>query len=204
MAKLPKPDLTQIVAVEPELVERSEPLWRVHPAVGEHRLAWNALREFGPLRTARFDPWLPPPGPRDTGVGYFGFDWATCLAEVFQVKRQVDLTQPGSQISAFRPTRPVRLLDLRGDYPIKVGASHKINNGPKNVCREWAVAFSAAVPNLEGMIFTGMAGRDCVVLYDPAKDAFGPAPLFSRALDDDVIRDRVAQAAASINFGVLA
>ena len=183
MAKLPKPDLKHVVAVDPEIVERVEPLWRIHQAVGPHTLAWNAL---------------------DSGVGYFGFEWATCLAEVFATKRQVDLTQPGKQLSGFVPIRPLRLLDLTTGYPILVGASHKINSGPKDVCREWAVAFVTTFPDLDGMLYTGMAGHDCVVLFDPARDAFGSAPSFSRPLEDRVIRDRVVQAAKGINYDVLA
>lgn len=204
MAKLPKPDLKLVGAVDPEIVERVEPLWRIHQAVGPHTLAWNALREYGPLDSARFDPWPPPEQGRDSGVGYFGFEWATCLAEVFATKRQVDLTQPGKQLSGLVPIRALRLLDLTTGYPILVGASHKINSGPKDVCRKWAVAFTTTFPDLDGMLYTGMAGRDCVVLFDPARDAFGSAPSFSRTLEDRVVRDRVVQAAKGINYDVLA
>jgi hypothetical protein len=53
------------------------------------------------------------------------------------------------------------------------------------------------------MLYTGMAGRDCVVLYEPALDALPDAPMFSKALDDRVIRDRVADAAAQIKYDLL-
>lgn len=203
--KLPHPDLDKIAAHDPVLVDRPDPFWRIHPATGPHPLVWNALRTVGPV-DARFDPWpgdVKAPEPQVGGVGYFAFTWAACLAEVYQITRTIDLTRPGRQISGFEPARPLQLLDLTDTYAIRVGASNKIASGPRNICREWAVALTTVHPDLDGMVFTGMANQDCVVLFGPAADVFPQQPSFSKALDDRLIRSRVGDAAQEIGYRLL-
>lgn len=200
MAKLPKPDLATIRSVAPVYAERHETLWRAHLVLGDHPLMWNDLRRHGPLPSARFDPWPPPPQDRETGAGYFAFDVATCLAEVFQETRRINAREPGYQLSAFTPTRALSLLDLRGDYPIQMGASHTINGGHKNRCRQWACALATVHPDADGMLFHAMTGKDCLVLWEPGSDAFGEAPDFSRPLQDRGLARTVATAAQHINY----
>lgn len=201
--KLPWPDAEAIAATPPEVsrVEPSTVLWRLHDVSGEHPVGWNSLRHRGPLPTARFDPWDPPAGERADGVAYFGFDWPACLAEVFQTTRVVE-SRPGRVllITGFRPVRALSLLDLRGDYPIRVGASHLLNSGPRSRCRSWAAALRRAHPDLDGMLYLGMAARPCAVLY--VDDIFGDVPDFSRQLNDPAIADYVATAATQIGYNV--
>src|SRR5665811_2003327 len=200
MAKLPKPDLDVIASVPPITTERTEVLWRVHYVLGDYPRMWNELRRFGPLPSARFDPWPTPTGAQDTGVAYFAFDVATCLAEMFQETRKINLAEPGYQLSAFTPTRALSLLDVRGDYPIQIGASHTLNGGQRNRCREWAVALAAVHSGADGMLFQGITGKDCVVMWEPGTDAIADAPDFSRPLGDPSIRQTVATAAKQINY----
>lgn len=204
MPKLPRPDVEVIASVEPAYETCGGVLWRVQTVLGDYALAWDELRRFGPFPSARFDPWTPPMAVRESGVGYFGFDIATCLAEVFQETRMVNTRAVGYQLTAFTVTRTLRLLDVRGDYPIRVGASHSLNGGAKDRCREWAAAFVTAFPDLDGLLYSGMAGRDCAVLYDPARDAFGDGPDFSRALEDPAIAERIANAVQEIGYQHLA
>lgn len=206
MAKLPWPELTTIGAVAGSVAAVDRDVWRLHTPAGAYPLRWDELRAFGPLPGARFDPWLPPPAdraadPLTSGVGYFGFDIPTCLAEAFQTRRIVD-RGAGVQLTAFSPTRQLRLLDLRGGWPIAIGASHLINSGPKDRCRAWAHALRTAHPGCDGLLYTGMAGRDCVALYAPPGDVFPLRPAFSKPLADPTLDSYLASAAEQIGYGV--
>lgn len=208
MAKLPWPDPATIASVTTTEVAVDRNLWRLHRATGAHPLRWSQLRTFGPLLTARFDPWLPPPEERNadpltSGVGYFGCDVPTCLAEVFQSRRIID-REGGVQLTAFEPIRPLRLLDLRGGWPIAIGASHLINSGPKDRCRAWAHAIRSVLPDHDGLLYTGMAGRDCIVLYAPPGDVFPELPAFTKPLADPALDSYIANAAEQIGYGVRA
>lgn len=206
MPKLPWPDPDRIARVEAEVTTLDRPLWRLHTPAGDHPVRWDGLRAHGPLPGARFDPWLPPPGPREddlvtAGVGYFGLDVATCLADVFQARRAVD-RDGGVQLTAFEPVRTLRLLDLRAGWPITLGASHLINSGPRDRCRAWAHALRSAYPGHDGLLYTGMAGRDCVALCSPPGDVFPEQPAFSKPLADPALDPYLADAAEQIGYGV--
>jgi hypothetical protein len=202
VAKLPEPDPGRLAATPAEYAEIDGVLWRLHsPHHLDHPMRWDELRTFGPLFTARFDPWLPPPKERaPEGVGYFGRDVPTCLAEVFQDTRHVSTSRRGLQLTAFAPTRPLRLLDLRGSWPIRIGASHLINSGPRRRCRVWAHALRKAYPAADGLVFTGMAGRDCVTLH--TREAFPDVPDFSRPLSDPALASRIADACSQIGYAL--
>jgi hypothetical protein len=204
VAKLPKPDLDRIRATPAEYETTSEFLWRLHsPSHPEHPTRWDQLRTFGPLKDARFDPWSPPADEHATeSVGYFGLDMATCLAEKFQTTRHVNPNRFKLQLTAFRPQRTLMLLDLRHEWPIKLGASHTINSGPKHLCRQWAQALRGGFPDADGLCYTGMAGRDCVVLYGPVDGVFPSVPDFSRPLRDPAMASRVADACQQIGYSL--
>lgn len=207
MAKLPDPDPAVIASKGTVVAVVHTHLWRLHAPAGRHPTRWDQLRAYGPIASARYDPWLPPPqdrtaDPVTTGVGYFGFDVPTCLAEVFQTSRHISIYRDGLQLSAFLPTRPLRLLDLREAWPITIGASHAINSGPKNRCRVWAHAIRSVHPGHNGFLYTGMAGRSCVVLYSPPGDVFPATPDFTKALADPGLAPYIADAAEQIGYAL--
>jgi hypothetical protein len=178
----------------------------LHVPVGDNPLRWNQLRSFGPLASARFDPWLPPSNDRAADpvtrdVGYFAFDIPSRLAEVFQARRIVD-RGGGVQLSAFTPARQLQLLDLRGGRPIAIGASHLSNSGPKDRCRAWAHAIRCVHPDCDGLMYTGMAGRDCLALYTPPGDVFPARPAFTKVLADPALDPYLASAAEQLGYGV--
>ena len=107
MTKLPGPDPDRLARTPAEYAEVDDVLWRLHsPHHPDHPMRWDELRTFGPLFTARFDPWPPPPKERaPDGVAYFGRDVPTCLAEVFQETRHVNTSRGGLQLTAFTSTR---------------------------------------------------------------------------------------------------
>jgi len=200
VVKLPAPDLDKIRDIEPQTWTGCSVLWRLHETRGNHPLEWNELRRFGPLRSARFDPWIDDPAMRDEGVGYFGSDVAACLAEVFQETRHIDALNSGFHLSAFTATRELVLLDLRGGYPIAVGASHSLNGGNRLLCRRWSHAFRTVYPEIDGYVYAGMTGRNCMALFDPALSAFPDLPEFTRAISDTGLAARLADAAQDIGY----
>jgi RES domain-containing protein len=204
VAKLPEPDPARLAATPAEYAEIRDVLWRLHsPHHPDHPMRWDETRTYGPLTTARFDPWLPPPKERaPEGVAYFGRDVPTCVAEVFQDTRHVSTSRRGLQLTAFVPSRTLRLLDLRGSWPISIGASHLINSGPRRRCRAWAHALRNAHPDADGLIFTGMAGRDCVTVFDPPGGLFPEAPEFSRPFSDPALASRIADACSQIGYAL--
>jgi len=208
VAKLPSPDPEKIAAVGADYSVTQRVMWRLHtPTHPTYPMRWDQWRSFGPLSTARFDPWLPPPSDRSAdpvteGVGYFGFDIATCLAEVFQTNRHISTTRQALQLSAFEPRRQLRLLDLRRDWPIAIGASHAINSGPKHRCRSWAEAIREVHPDCDGLLFTGMAGRDSVVLHTPPGDVFPDSPAFTKPLSDPGLASFIADSAVQIGYAL--
>jgi hypothetical protein len=207
MAKLPDPDPAVIASKGAVVAVVQRHLWRLHTPAGRHPARWDHLRTYGPIASARYDPWVPPPkdrtaDPVTAAVGYFGFDIPTCLAEVFQTTRHISTDRGGIQLTAFMPTRQLRLLDLRDSWPIAIGASHAINSGPKNRCRAWAHAIRSVHSGYDGFLYTGLAGRGCVVLYSPPGDLFPAVPDFTKPLADPGLAPYVADAAERIGYAL--
>lgn len=160
-------------------------LWRVHRTVGENVLAWSALRHWGPAVTMRFDPHPPPAGiHREIGVSYVALDLATAVVEVFQQQRVIDVAGGRPKATSWRPTRPLHLLDLTGDWALRNGASHSLVSGPRSTCRTWARAIAETWPDLDGLWSQStLTGRTNITLWTPAADSFPTNPDFSEYLD---------------------
>lgn len=153
--KLPPPRLHRIREVDGEYhaLPAGSTLWRIHTTAGPHAMAWNELRRFGPIRRFRFDP--QPPGPPTVhpseGVIYLAPDIATCMAETFQDTRSIRPSAARS-LSGFETATELHLLDLTGDWPLKVGAAHAINaTAAKQTTKAWAVAFRTCFPSADGL-----------------------------------------------------
>lgn len=207
MAKLPRPPTPEV------LYERGNPppwaedipeiIWRVRRTRGGHPMQWNAFRSFGPLATARFDPHDPPARVQRESVAYFGATWPVCLAEVFQDTRVIDTRLGTPFITGVRPTRKLQLIDLRGGWPLSIGASHHINTGRKDHSRGWGRAMRRAWPNADGLASTGIDAGTVVTLFAPAQGSLGSAPVFDRPLADEAIEVELATAAEAIGFDLV-
>jgi hypothetical protein len=207
MAKLPAPPpVERLRAIGADLVAVAQhtDLVRVHDTVGEHVVGWNRLRHFGPLTRCRFDPHEPPPHLQSAGVSYLSLDLPTALAERFQETRVVNRRWGGPQLSVFRPTRTIRLLDLTGDWPLRAGASHAINTGRRDTCRAWARTIVAAWPDLEGLWHTSsMSAKPLVTLFKAAADVFPDHPLLSEPLSHPGLASWLAEACLRIGYLLL-
>lgn len=160
-------------------------LWRIHRTVGDHVLPWSALRHWGPNSTMRFDPHPPPATDHpDVGVTYTALDIATAVTETFQQQRIIDTASGRPKATAWRPTRPLRLLNLTGDWALRNGASHSLASGPRATCRAWARTIAAKWTDLDGLWSQStLTGRTNVTLWTPATDTFPTVPEFSEYVE---------------------
>lgn len=201
--KLPLPPPTEQLRYQPQHrheLDAETVLWRVHRTSGEHVVPWNRLRYWGPSATMRFDPHEPPSRTQDRGVSYTALTVPTALAEVFQQTRVLNSRRGAPYLTAWSPTRALRLLDLTGTWPIQAGASHVINTGRRDYCRAWARAIHTAWPELDGLWHhSAMTGGDAVTLFTHAGDSFPARPMLSLPLDHPGLRGHVLAAAAQLN-----
>ena len=189
-----------VVALAPHTV-----LWRVHRTSGAHTLAWNEMRAFGPT-DARFDPHPLPPG--DTSgelVLYLALDVVTCLAEVFQSTRVIARRRGSPYVTGLQLTRSVHLLDLAGRWPTRAGASQLLNSGGREKARGWARSIRAAYPHLDGLWHPSSmyAGRPCVTLWAPARDALPEQPVVAEPLAHPGLTSALAAAANELGYQLL-
>jgi len=179
-------------------------LWRVQPTTGLHVVPWNELRRFGPVPGGRFDPHEPPPHDQSEGVQYLALDLATALAEHFQATRVVDRRRRNPVLVAWKPTRTLRLADLTGSWPLRVGASHVLNTGPRTRSQEWARCIRLAFRRLDGLWYTSSTtGRPSVALFSPARGAIPAAPELSQVLSHPGLTPWLAGATADIGYTLL-
>lgn len=100
-------------------------------------------------------------------------------------------------------TRVLRLLDRRGTWPIRQGASHAINPGPQPVCRRWAHAIAVHPKAVDGLLYaSSMTGANAAALFLPAADSFPPYPDLSISLNDPGIVAALKSAAERINYTI--
>lgn len=188
MARLPLPPAQAVLVSE---LRPTEDIVAVHPATrlvriftahGNHPQQWNTFRYTGPLAHGRFDP--QPPGRDETavhdpqhGVLYFALSVRTSVAEVFQTTSTVDRKTRGPRLGIIRPARTLRLLDLTGLWPTRVGASQEISSGPKKTTQAWARAIRSAFDELDGVWYRSSmdGGGPTLCLWDPPAASALPA-----------------------------
>lgn len=207
-AKVPRVPPGPLSVHSSEVVEYAGPQWRIHRTAGRHLVAWNEARRYGPLTSMRFDPHPTDPcGPAlhpSIGVHYSAVDITTAVAETFQRVRAVDLFAGGPVLTGWRPVRPLRLLDLAGTWALRQGAAQSLTAAPRSVCRAWAHAVHAELPELDGMWAPStMTGAANIVLWHRAVDALPAAPAFTRPLDHPDVRRMLGPICAGIGYRLL-
>lgn len=161
-------------------------LWQIANTAGPYPVAFAAMRSYGPLASARFDP-HPGPGADSATerVLYAAETLLTALAERFQHNREFRRSDPSlPMVYGWFPTRELRLLDLSGAGAVTLDASHAISGYRKDIARRWARALRQAWPDADGLLYaSSMTGQQCLTLWAPASDSFPPAPKFARGID---------------------
>lgn len=216
MARLPLPPAHTVLAgqLQDEDVVAVHPatrLVRIFSAHGRYPQRWNSFRRTGPLPHGRFDPQHPGHGgaPVDdpgNGVVYFGLSMRTSVAEVFQTTSVVDRRTNGPRLVIVRPERTLRLLDLSGLWPTRVGASQEISSGPKKITQAWARAIRAAFSGLDGLWYRSSmdAGGPAVCLWDPpAADALPVEPDALLPLDHPGLDIPLGRVCEQLNYVLL-
>lgn len=208
VAKLPDPPgRAALRRLEPSVQVLSAQTWvaRVYFAGGDHPMAWNTFRDWGPARLARFDHQLPDergqPRHQARAVLYGAPLGLTCIAEVFQHSRVIDRLRRDPFLTIFQLARPVRLLDLTGEFATRMGASLAIHSGPRDRTRRWAVALDDAY-GLDGFHYLSSMhpGAVAFVLNERARDALPASPAFNRPLADPILTDVIDACATRLGY----
>ncbi|WP_199438833.1 RES family NAD+ phosphorylase [Umezawaea beigongshangensis] len=217
MSRLPQPPAPAVLQAhlrrteDVVAVHHATRLVRVFTAKGEHPQNWNSFRYTGPLPHARFDTQAPRPDgvpfeDREQGVLYFGLSVRTSIAEVFQATSVVDRHTRSPFVVVFRPRRTLRLLDLAGLWPTRVGASQEMSSGPKHLTQAWARAIRAAYPELDGLWYRSSmdSGNPAVCLWDPPATTGLPAtPDVLLPLDHPGLDLPLARVCEDLNYTLL-
>lgn len=191
----------RVLGCETCVIPASTVLWRIHFTTSGHALPWNRLRTWGPVASSRWDPHpLPSGDAAPLGAAYLGEDVLTCLAEVFQLTRFVDVDRDAPYVTAFHTTRDITLADLTGDWLLPAGASAQVAFGEKARTRAWARAIHEAWPDVDGVYsLSAMAlSRKVVTLWTDT--AIPATPAFSVPLNAPGIIADIAAAAARIRY----
>jgi len=211
VAKLPEPPpKATLKRISPAVatLQAGTKLWRIYFRDGSYPTTWDRMRYYGPVRGARFDHHLDPPGVQDRGILYAatGDDAiATCLAEVFQDTRLVDTRRNEPRLAAFALARDVSLLDLGGKWPTVAGASANINSGPRPRYRRWSRTIYDSYPRLMGLCYaSSMNGNEpAVALYERATNVLPRLPLFNRPLSDAALLTPIERIAADLDYDLI-
>lgn len=214
MARLPLPPPAAELATELRTdedvvaVHTGTRLVRIFSARGRHLQQWNTFRYTGPLAHGRFDPQSPGAegtavtDPRN-GVLYLSMSVRTSVAEVFQTTSTVDRATRAPHLVVLRPARTLRLLDLTGLWPTRVGASQHISSGPKSITQAWARAIRQAHPELDGLWYRSSmdSGEPALCLWDPpAWSAFPEQPDVLVPLDHPGLDLPLARICHELNY----
>jgi len=210
VSKFPEPPgvaALRDIAPETFVLPADTKLTRIYCATGPHPSHWNQFRSFGPT-AARWDHHLP--NARSAGfeqkraVYYCAPEVDTCAAEVFQSTRRIDRTRNAPGLVVFALREAVTLLDLRGTFATKIGASTAIHSGPRSRARAWARELYDAYPDIQGLYYgSSMNGHaPAVALNERAQRAMPEQPQFHRALNDDMLVEVLQQIALRLSYGL--
>jgi hypothetical protein len=178
-------------------------LWRIHFTAGKHVISWNDLRYFGPVGS-RFDPHDPPPSLQAKGVSYAALGLTTALAEVFQNTRTISRHRDSPFLTAWAPTRPLKLLDLSGNWPILNGGASVLMMVSRALCRSWARVIHSTWPDVDGLYSRStMNNEPTCALFTEAANSFPSAPIWSVPLSAPGVYSQLKSAAREINYTLL-
>lgn len=215
---LPEPpeiDALKLLGIRTDEIHKiavADTWWRLHFTEGDHVLAWNEFRHYGPI--SRFDPHPAAAGGKpatehaDHGIWYGANDPVTALGEAFQHDRVIDRRRGLPFLTALRFQRDFSLLDIApngpGRWPTRAGGNYSLATAEHTVTQRWANRISEAFPDLYGLRYAGLyGGGECIALFLPAAKVMPDRPVFTRALADPAIQDRLATAAVCLGYDLV-
>ena len=137
---------------------------------GEHPSRWNQFRTFGPT-DAKFDHHLRDPTDPPRALMYVASNPVTCLAEAFQKTRVIHRTHRKPVLVGFAMRFSLKLLDLTGAFPTRIGACMGLMIGARSVVRNWARGLYMAYPEAQGLAYPSSthANSAAIALNDRAE-----------------------------------
>jgi hypothetical protein len=210
VTKFPEPPGIAVlrgIAPQTLILAADTKLARIYFAGGPHPSRWNQFRSFGPT-AARWDHHLPNAhhvaAEQDRAIFYCAPDVDTCAAEVFQATRRIDRTRNAPWLVVFALREAITLLDIRGTFATKMGASTAIHSGPRSRARVWARELYDAYPDVQGLYYgSSMNGHaPAIALNERAQRAMSEQPQFHRALNDDILVETLQQIALRLSYGL--
>ncbi len=208
--KVPREPRQPLTFTDDDFTTVDGPLFRIHNVTGEHPVAWGEFRMFGPLDRCRWDHHPPPRGEHPGyGLMYAAVDYVTPFAEVFQQHRRIILS-PSRSLAGWETTRPLRLLNLASNWPLRNGAARSLQHAPRSTCRAWARAIHDQCAGIDGLAADStLTGEDArgsnarvVVLWESSADHFPQTPSLSRALDHPALSTIVLEAVKATGYEV--
>jgi len=136
---------------------------------------------------------------------YAASDVLTCLAEVFQEDRVIDVSWSEPWLAAIAVERELRLLNLAGSWPTAAGASMAIGSGSRALTQEWSPAIYEAFPDIDGLWYASSmnANQPSIALYERSEDALPESPVFHRPLADPSLISTLRGAAGRFGYGIV-
>lgn len=196
-----------IRAEEARTIDTEGIWWRVHRTEGDHVLAWNALRTFGPL--LRFDPHPLPKGQHaGQGAWYAASTPGGALGEAYQIDRTIDRERGRPYLTGLSFTRSLTVLDLatdsEGAWVTRAGGNFAISTAPHAMTQRWARHIVEAFPDLDGLRYNSrFTGSACLALFTPAASAMPQRPKLSLPLTHPDLASRLAGAARRLGYRVV-
>ena len=205
------PGVAALARLEPAIrtIPSGSRVARVYYSRSRHALRWDEFRHFGPLNS-RWDHHLPDaagkPATQERSIYYAATDAKTCLAEVFQHTRRIDRAAQSPWLVVFELAQSLDLIDLTGDFTIRMGASMEVHSGTRIRARRWACDLYEAFPKAQGILYASSmnGGAPALALSDRAerRGMFPQHPLLHRSLADDVLLDTLKDAADKLGYAL--
>ena len=166
------------------VLETGTLIGRIYTAGGQYATGWSAFRAWGPT-TSRFDhqplPVRAHPSRRvlyaaPAVVGADGDVYPvlkTCLAECYRDRGMIEMSRDAPYFALFEISRPLRLLDLGGEWLARAGGNGAISSGHRSRSRDWARAIYRKYDDLDGVIYPSshIPVARSVALWERAEDA---------------------------------
>lgn len=209
MAKLPPPDVAKLASLVamPYVLPAGFEIWRIYKRGGKYPAGWSDFRYYGPIAGSRFDHHQRnadgEPCDQSRGIMYGAKDIITCVAECFQLYEEVDRSRDEPWLVSFQLTSDVILLDLRGLWPTRAGASTLINSDiRRDLTQAWSAAIYDTYPDIQGLWYgSSMAANNpAITLYERARAAVPSAPTFHRELTSTALTRLLANCCDELKY----
>ena len=128
-----------------------------------------------------------------------------CVAEVFQNTRNINLRRREPWLVGFELAREVRLLDLRGNWPTRMGASTEISSGRRDIVRGWFRHIHASYTELDGMLYGSSmnTSRKALALYERSISALPVRPVLHEPLVHPGLRADLERFKDDLGYGLI-